>query len=88
MLKNYMEDVVDHVILDILNKSNNACKCELCVEDIKAIALNNLKPMYIVTEKGSIYARVNELKSQFVTDTVKELVKAVEIVSKNPRHSL
>ncbi|WML37305.1 late competence development ComFB family protein [Clostridium sp. OS1-26] len=88
MLKNYMEVVVDHLIPDILKRYNNICKCELCVEDIKAVALNNLKPMYIVTEKGNIYAKVNELKSQFMTDAITELVRAIEIVSKKPRHSV
>lgn len=88
MLKNYMEIVVDHLIPDILNRCNNICKCELCIEDIKAVALNNLKPMYIVTEKGNIYAKVNELKAQFMTDAITELVRAIEIVSKNPRHNI
>jgi competence protein ComFB len=88
MLNNYMEFVIDHVLPDVLKPYNNICKCERCIEDIKAIALNNLKPMYIVTEKGNVYAKVNELKTQFMTDAITELVRAIEIVSKNPRHDL
>lgn len=88
MLKNYMEVVVEHIMPDILGRYNNICKCELCVADIKAIALNNLKPMYIATEKGNIYAKVNELKTQFMTDTITELMRAIEIVTKNPRHNI
>lgn len=86
MLKNYMEDVVDNILSGILNRYKCMCKCERCVEDIKAITLNNLKPLYVATEKGNIYAKINELIVQFTTDATIEIVKAIEIVSKNPRH--
>ena len=48
MLKNYMEDVVEHFLLDVLNEYDNICKCEQCINDIKAIALNNLKPLFYI----------------------------------------
>lgn len=87
MVKNYMEIVVDNILKKILPDYNNLCKCEKCCDDIKAIALNNLKPIYVVTNAGNLYAKVNELEIQFSTDIVKELVKAIEVVSKNPHHN-
>jgi len=44
MVKNYMEIVVDNILKKILPDYSNLCKCEKCCDDIKAIALNNLKP--------------------------------------------
>lgn len=35
----------------------------------------------------NIEIKVNELKMQFNTDVVKELVKGIQIVSKNPDHT-
>ncbi|WP_411678742.1 late competence development ComFB family protein [Clostridium thailandense] len=88
MVNNYTEIAIDNILPDVLKKYNNICKCQKCIDDIKAIALNNLKPIYTVTEKGSIYARLNEFNTQFVTDAVTELVRAIEIVSESPHHNL
>ena len=88
MLKNHMEDVVEHVLPTIIHEYNDICKCDKCMDDIKAIALNNLKPAYIVTDKGNAYTKVNELISQFNVDVMNEITKAVEIVSKNSKHEL
>ena len=87
MLKNYMEDVIDHLMPSVLENYSDICKCEKCVLDIKAIALNNLKPMYTVTSNGSVYLKMNELNNQFKIDIINEIMKAIEIVSKKPRHS-
>lgn len=86
MLKNYIEIVVDELLPSVLNKYSDVCTCPRCIEDIKAIALNNLKPLYVATETGFVYAKVNDLMTQFTTDVIRELINAIEIVSKNPRH--
>ena len=86
MVKNYMEDVVDHFLPSILDSFPGMCKCPQCIEDVKALALNNLQPLYSVTEKGNIYVKINELVVQFRTDAIAQIVNAIQIVSKNPRH--
>lgn len=86
MLKNHMEEVVDFLLPTVLDNYDNICKCEKCIDDIKAVALNNLKPLYVATEKGNIYAKVKELNTQFRADTIKEITEAIEIVRKSPRH--
>jgi len=83
---NYMENAVDMLIDKVLNKYDDMCKCEICVNDIKAIALNKLKPHYVSTKKGDLYTKVDEMYVQFDVDIYKALVEAVEIVKKNPRH--
>lgn len=83
MIKNYMETVVDHLLPTVLA---SICTCERCQEDIKAIALNGLKPLYVVTDKGEVYTKVNEFVIQFRTDAISQLAKAAEIVVNNPSH--
>jgi competence protein ComFB len=83
---NYMENAVDSLLKELLDKYDDICKCEICINDIKAIALNNLKPHYISTKKGDLYTKVDEMNLQFDVDIYKELICAIEIVRKNPRH--
>lgn len=85
-LRNYMENAVDHVMPNLLNAFPNICKCEMCLMDIKAIALNNLKPRYVVTDKGEMWSKVDEMYIQYETDVMKALIDAINIVNTSPRH--
>lgn len=87
MIRNYMEDAVDEILPSVIGKYVNICKCQKCIEDIKAIALNNLKPIYVATSQGKVYVKINELVPQFNANVVTQLTRAIEIVSKNPRHN-
>lgn len=86
MIKNCMEDIVNNVITTVLDDYKDICKCEKCVDDIKAIALNNLKPLYAVTSEGMVYSKMKELENQFRIDVINQLVNATEMVLKNPKH--
>ncbi|TYQ13349.1 UNVERIFIED_CONTAM: competence protein ComFB [Acetivibrio alkalicellulosi] len=85
-IKNYMEEVVFLVIKEILTDIN-VCTCDKCVLDIAAIALNDLQPKYIVTEKGELYSRINALKQQFEVDIISAITKAAVLVKRHPRHT-
>lgn len=71
--------------LDATLKKMNCCRCDRCKEDIIAIALNNLKPMYIVATKNDIKQKIHELKDMG-SEVTTEVIKAVLTVRKNPRH--
>lgn len=86
MVKNYMETLVENKLLSILEDFPDTCRCDRCIDDIKAKALNQLKPLYFVEEKGDVYTRLNSLQAQFETDIVTELIKSINLISKNPRH--
>lgn len=86
MLKNCMEDVVSDMLPDLLEKYEGVCTCDKCVQDIKAIALNNLQPLYGVTEKGRLYIKINQLGAQFKIDVSNQLIKAIDKVSLNIKH--
>jgi len=83
-----MEDMVDLVLPRLLVEDayKNKCTCEQCINDIKAIALNDLKPRYVATETGSVLSKANTFTVQFDTDVTKALVEAIEKVSRLPRH--
>jgi len=86
MPKNYMEIVIDNFSPALFNEYKTMCTCSTCIEDIKALALNNLKPLYIVTEEGYAYAKAGELNLQFKPDVVQQLILAIDAVTSNPRH--
>ncbi|HHX22503.1 MAG TPA: late competence development ComFB family protein [Thermoanaerobacterales bacterium] len=85
-LKNCMEDIVTLLAEEVIQKKD-ICKCEQCLLDISAIALNKLPPKYIVTRKGEVYAKTDLLSRQFRTDVIIQLLHAIEIVSNNPHHN-
>lgn len=85
-LYNLMEEVVNNKIKKFMKKEVEMCLCEKCRLDIAAIALNNLPPNYIVTVKGKLFERVNQMNYQFDADVTKEVVKAMQIVANAPKH--
>lgn len=86
LLKNYMEVAVDHVLPNLVKVFPSVCFCDVCMMDIKALALNNLKPHYIVTDKGELYTKVQEMSLQFEADVMKALIDSITVVSQKPRH--
>jgi len=84
-IKNYMEEIVYSQMKEILCDIN-MCKCEKCLMDIAAIALNDLPSKYIVTEKGELYSKINALSQQFEVDVVSAVTKAAVLVKRRPRH--
>lgn len=84
-IKNYTEVLVSNKINELIAK-NGVCDCERCKADITAIALNNLKPKYVVSEKGECYAKLSLFENQLSIDVISSITKGIDIVSKNPRH--
>jgi competence protein ComFB len=84
-LKNEAEDVVKEVLELELEQDNEICKCQDCVLDIVAFALNNIKPIYKTSLAGSLYAK--SVRHTEYSEAAKEAVKyAIEVVKKNPSH--
>ncbi|MFZ5989583.1 MAG: late competence development ComFB family protein [Bacillota bacterium] len=84
-IKNYMEEIVFSLMKEVL-EDINVCNCEKCIMDIAAIALNDLPPKYIVSEKGELFSKINSLKQQFEVDVISAVTKAAVLVKRNPRH--
>ncbi len=85
-LVNFMEDVVSSYVDEVLKTDKTLCGCPRCRLDIIALALNDVKPKYVVTTKGYAYARMGELQAQFRADTIVAVTKALKVVREHPRH--
>lgn len=86
-LINYTLEWVWQLLDEVLSEREDICKCESCRHDMACMAVNRLKNNYAVTEPGRIYTKVKMLSQQNRTDVLTEVLKAVEVVSKNPRHT-
>lgn len=84
-LSNHMEEIVYDMMDDILNDMN-ACTCDRCRVDVAAKALNDLPPQYIVTRKGEVYSKINNLRAQFEVDVISAITKAAILVKRYPNH--
>ncbi len=84
-MNNYMEEIVNDMIDDILGDMK-ACTCERCRIDISAKALNDLPPQYVVTRKGEVYSKINNLRAQFEVDVIAAITKAAILVKRYPNH--
>ena len=86
-IKNFMEDVVASYVDEVCRTDKDLCDCERCRLDVMALALNDLKPKYVVLPKGYAYARMDELEAQFQADTIVAVTKALKLVKESPRHT-
>jgi len=84
--KNYMEVVVEQKLDEVLSEYPDCCKCDTCKLDIAVLALNNLKPKYISTDKGQLFARIQGMDSQSEIEVIHQIAAAAEKVSQNPHH--
>jgi competence protein ComFB len=84
-LRNYMEVCLDETIDRVLDEIGS-CRCDDCVTDIKALALNSLTPRYIATDKGHLYSKVDSIRQQFEVDIVRAITDGARIVAQKPRH--
>lgn len=81
MLVNLMEKMVDDRLDDAITKFH-CCKCDKCKKDVAAIALNRLKPRYVVADKISVLSEERQTSSEVTT----AIVQAILVVKAHPRH--
>lgn len=85
MIKNIMETIVKNKLDELAGKMN-ICSCDKCRDDIMASALNHLRPKYAVTSSGELYSKVVSLSNEETNEVTIALIKAIQIVSENPKH--
>ncbi|MBD7985196.1 late competence development ComFB family protein [Sporosarcina sp. Sa2YVA2] len=83
---NVMEEVIYDVLHQYKKELKLSCECERCKDDIMAIALNQVKPQYIVNEKHTPYIRAAHVADrQGATNILSTVIKAARIVADSPR---
>ena len=86
MSYNYMEIIVKDIYDNIIKSYPDCCNCEICKADVMCMALNELPPMYNTTPIGQAYGKLLEIQIQFKAEVIQAVGRAIEIISKNPRH--
>lgn len=86
-LKNCTEVIVTERLERMLEEEKGICTCEKCKMDMLTYALNQLPPRYVSCQQGEIFSKIDGLNSQYIADILRTLVKAIKLVSANPRHS-
>ncbi len=85
LYQNIMEDLVEETYGD-MKPHITSCTCEQCHADTIALALNQLPPQYAVTPAGVSITKARNLRMQHMADIQMALTRAIDIVSKHPRH--
>lgn len=87
ILKNESEKLVVEELgrqLDV--RKGPICRCETCVVDMAAMALNAVKPLYRVSLLGTQYASQAMGETHFAKTLKDSVSKSIEKVRKNPAH--
>lgn len=66
--------------------AKDICRCEDCVLDMAALALNSMKPRYRVSLLGSLYASALHEDAQERQNARLAVNKAIKKISVNPSH--
>lgn len=84
-MTNYMEQVTEGVLEELLSEYKGARFTENAIRDIKALALNRLWPMYTTTAAGRQFLKRIVVEDKVEKDVVRELRAAIDIVRSHPR---
>ncbi|MDR2588890.1 MAG: late competence development ComFB family protein [Spirochaetales bacterium] len=68
-----------------LAKNAGVCRCQDCILDMAAFALNSLSPLYRVSLMGRLYAE-GAKRTPFVQDVSRAVEAAIQKVITNPSH--
>ena len=62
------------------------CCCPRCTADVKAKALCNLPPKYIVMHKSALTPMLSYYEGRFSAAVTAQIFAACQLVKENPRH--
>lgn len=82
---NVMEVFVAERLEEML-LAENCCKCDRCIDDMKAIALNKLPSKYVSSHNGELFSKLDASIRQNAVDINIAVAAAIDAVSKRPSH--
>lgn len=88
----YLVNEAERLILEQLEiqlarrPAETVCRCQECVLDMAAYALNNVKPLYRVSLLGTLYAHALR-GSEYEQEVMEAVAAAIDKISSNPSHS-
>ncbi len=63
------------------------CRCSRCKADVRAIALNNLQPKYVVMGEGERIPRISVYERRYSAAVTAQILHACNRVAESPRHA-
>lgn len=82
---NVMQVLVDEYAAKYI-KMFGVCDCDRCVADIKAIALNNLPPKYVIMDRRDVIPKLTFYEGKFNSDITSQVLQACKTVMNRPHH--
>ena len=87
LLKNEAEVlVIREMEQQLKSEPEDVCRCNECVVDIAAIALNAVKPLYRFSLLGTLYASQAMTEQAYANSVKQAVAQAIKKVKKNPAH--
>ena len=87
LLKNEAEIlVISEVERQLKSEPEDMCRCNECVVDIAAIALNSVKPLYRFSLLGTLYASQAMTEKSYADSVKNAVARAIKKVRNNPSH--
>ena len=83
-LTNFMEELADNMLDELLSSHKTQRFSTVEKQDIKALALNRLWPMYTTSNTGRDFLKKVVVEDKIEQDIVRELRAAIDIVRSNP----
>jgi len=88
LLKNEAEFMVIREVENQLNSIDfEVCKCNECIVDMVAIALNTVKPLYRFSLLGTLYASQAMTEESYAGNIRDAVAMAIKKVKNNPAHN-
>ena len=89
LLKNEAENLVlKELERQLESFTEPICRCNDCVVDMAAMALNAVKPLYRVSLLGSLYTSHAMDEKEYAAKVREAVFNAIEKVRKNPSHDI
>jgi competence protein ComFB len=87
LLKNEAEQLVlQELEKQLETRQGEICRCNECIVDMAAIALNSVKPRYRFSLLGTLYAAQAMNEQSYAGSVQKAVTMAIDKVSSNPAH--
>lgn len=88
MMVNALEETVRTVYASLLKAQPEFCSCERCQDDVITLALNHVKPRYVVGDPlGAAVTRVSLSQDAARAEIAVIVFDAMRRVAESPRHT-
>jgi len=89
----HLKNEAENLVIKDLGRQLDAfpdpiCRCNDCILDMAAMALNSVKPLYRVSLLGKLYTETAMDEKAYGTSVREAVFNAIEKVRKNPSHDI